>query len=314
MTDTTRRTRLLERGGELEQIGRSLDDAVEGRGGTVVLEGAAGIGKSSLLDAAVDLADARGMTLLHARSAAMEREFALGVVLQLLAPHIEPLTGGERDRVFAGAAGLARPLFEEVPDRAAAEGRLFARFHGLHWLCARLGEQRPLALLVDDAHWADGHSLRFLAYLAARIEEIPGCAIVAVRTGEEAAVPAALAELCELGREPVRPAALSPDAVAVLARDRLGEGTADEVCAECARTTGGNPLLVRHLIDAIGQRGVDHASLDAGTIAAMGPPPVAQLVSARLRRQPAAVGAVARGLAILGEDASMADLAEVCEV
>ena len=42
----------------------------------------------------------------------------------------------------------------------------------------------PLALLVDDAHWADEHSLRFLAYLEARIEEIPACAILAVRTGE----------------------------------------------------------------------------------------------------------------------------------
>ena len=68
---------------------------------------------------------------------------------------------------------MARPLFEEVPDRAAADDRLFARFHGLHWLCARLAEERPLALLVDDAHWADEHSLRFLAYLEARIEEIP---------------------------------------------------------------------------------------------------------------------------------------------
>src|SRR4051812_32540009 len=100
MTDTTGRTRLLEREAELEQIGRSLDDAVSGRGTTIVLEGAAGIGKSSLLDAAVELADARGMTLLRARSAAMEREFALGVVLQLLSPHIEPLTGRERDRAF----------------------------------------------------------------------------------------------------------------------------------------------------------------------------------------------------------------------
>ena len=94
-------------------------------------------------------------------------------MIQLLAPSIEPLTEHERDRAFAGAAGLARPLFEPVPDRAAADDRLFARFHGLHWLCARLAEQRPLVLLVDDAHWADEDSLRFLAYLEARIDEIP---------------------------------------------------------------------------------------------------------------------------------------------
>ena len=162
----------------------------------MLIEGAAGIGKSSLLRAAAELAAAERMAILRARGGVMEREFALGVVIGLLAPSIEPLTDGERERAFAGAAGLARPLFEEVPDRAAADDRLFARFHGLHWLCARLAEQRPLALIVDDAHWADEHSLRFLAYLGARIEEMPACVIFAVRTGE-AAPPAALTRLIE---------------------------------------------------------------------------------------------------------------------
>ena len=89
-----------------------------------------------------------------------------------------------REQLFAGAAGLARPLFEDVPDRAPSDERLFARFHGLHWLCARLAEAIPLALLVDDAHWADEPSLRFLDYLEARLDELPACAILAVRTGE----------------------------------------------------------------------------------------------------------------------------------
>ena len=176
MTDLNTRTHLLEREAELEQIGDALRTAAAGSGRILVIEGAPGIGKSSLLDGAAELADAERMTVLRARGGVMEREFALGVVIQLLAPSIEPLTGGERERVFAGAAGLARPLFEEVPDRAAADDRLFARFHGLHWLCARLADERPLAFLIDDAHWADEHSLRFLAYLEARIEEIPACA------------------------------------------------------------------------------------------------------------------------------------------
>ena len=212
------------------------------------------------------------MTVLRARGGVMESEFALGVVIQLLAPSIEPLTGRERERAFAGAAGLARPLFEEVPDRAAADDRLFARFHGLHWLCARLAEERPLALLVDDAHWADEQSLRFLAYLEARIEEIPACVILTVRTGETAAAPEALSGLIE--REPrtvVRPPPLSPAAIAELVRGSLGDQTADEVCAECARATGGNPLLARQLIAALEERGAERAGLDAGAIAADGP-------------------------------------------
>ena len=49
MTDLGRRTRLLEREAELEQIGGALRTAAAGSGAIVVIEGAAGIGKSSLL-------------------------------------------------------------------------------------------------------------------------------------------------------------------------------------------------------------------------------------------------------------------------
>jgi DNA-binding CsgD family transcriptional regulator len=312
MADVTTRTELLERDAELAQIDAAMRAAAAGAGAAIVIEGAAGIGKSSLLAEAAELAEAGGMAVLRARGAVMEREFALGVVIQLLAPSIEPLGEREREWAFAGAAGLARPLFEDVPDRAAADDRLFARFHGLHWLCARLAEVRPLALLVDDAHWADEHSLRFLDYLEARIEEIPACAILAVRTGETAAAPEALTRLIERERATaVRPLPLSPTAIAELVRGDLGRETSDEVCAECARTTGGNPLLTRQLITALEERG---ESLDAGTIAAIGPPSVARFVAAQLRRRSPAVGSVARALAILGDDASLPDTAEVAGV
>ena len=301
---------LLEREADAARIGGVLRSAKAGSGGNVLIEGAAGIGKTSLLAAAAELAEAERMTVLRARGGVLEREFALGVVIQLLAPVIDPLTGRERERAFAGAAGLARPLFEDVPDRAAADGRLFARLHGLHWLCARLAEQRPLALLVDDAHWADEDSLRFLDYLEARIEEIPACVVVAVRTGETAAAPEALAGL--MRREPrIRPSPLSPAAIAELVRASLGDETEDEVCAECARATAGNPLLARRLIAALAER---DGSVDAGAIAAVGPPSVARFVAAQLERRPPAVGEVARALAILGDDASLADAAAVAGV
>ena len=301
---------LLEREADAARIGGVLRSAKAGSGGNVLIEGAAGIGKTSLLAAAAELAEAERMTVLRARGGVLEREFALGVAIQLLAPVIDPLTGRERERAFAGAAGLARPLFEDVPDRAAADGRLFARLHGLHWLCARLAEQRPLALLVDDAHWADEDSLRFLDYLEARIEEIPACVVVVVRTGETAAAPEALAGL--MRREPrIRPSPLSPAAIAELVRASLGDETEDEVCAGCARATAGNPLLARRLIAALAER---DGSVDAGAIAAVGPPSVARFVAAQLERRSPAVGEVARALAILGDDASLADAAAVAGV
>jgi DNA-binding CsgD family transcriptional regulator len=316
ITGEHERAELLERESELEQIGGALRSAAAGSGGIVLVEGAAGIGKSSLLSAAAGLAGTEGMTVLRARGGVLEREFALGVAIQLLAPAIEPMTKRQRERTFAGAAGLARPLFEEVPDPAAADGRLFARFHGLHWLCARLSEERPLALLVDDAHWADEHSLRFLAYLEGRIEEIPACAVLVVRSGDVPATGSGaltrLAARDSLAR--VRPAPLSAAAIAVLVRGGLGDDTADEICFECARATGGNPLLAHHLVAALEERAARRAAVDAGAIAAMGPPSVAEFVTARLSRRDEAVVAVAQALAVLGDDASLSDVAAVAGV
>ena len=76
----------------------------------------------------------------------------------------------------------------------------------------------------------------------------------------------------------------------------------------------GNPLLVRQLLVALEQRGEEPTRLDARTIAAIGPPSVARFVAARLGRRSATVGTVARALAIVGDDASLAETAAVAAV
>jgi len=98
----------------------------------------------------------------------------------------------ERAELFSGAAGLAAPLFGESGlDEAPAGDVSFAILHGLYWLAANAALSRPTLLLVDDVHWADAPSLRWLSYVARRLEGLPEHAplpikIAVVRTLQEA--------------------------------------------------------------------------------------------------------------------------------
>ena len=159
---------LLDRDRELRAVDGLVAQAVEGEARLVLIEGAAGIGKTRLLGEARRRAEAVGMRALAARGSELEREFAFGVVRQLF----EPLLGRERRRALAGAAATAEAVFTAPAGADTADGS-FAALHGLYWLAANLTEEGPLALVVDDLHWCDRASLRFLAYLARRLEGLP---------------------------------------------------------------------------------------------------------------------------------------------
>ena len=103
------------------------------------------------------------MTVLSAHGAVLEREYAFGVVLQLL----EPVAANQsrRSAMFAGAAGAARTVFEPGGVVASAPGATFAVVHGLFWTIANMSAEGPLLVSVDDLQWADEVSLRFLDFL-----------------------------------------------------------------------------------------------------------------------------------------------------
>src|SRR5205085_3525671 len=108
----------------------------------------------------------------------------------------------ERSLLLDGPPGLAARLldFPRAHDeiRAAptvAPDPSFAVLHGLYWLCANLAAERPVALVVDDAHWADSASLRFLAFLLPRVEELRAAVLLAARPAEAGACRELLAVL-----------------------------------------------------------------------------------------------------------------------
>jgi DNA-binding CsgD family transcriptional regulator len=143
-------------------------------------------------------------------------------------------------------------------------------------------------VVVDDAHWADAASLRYLAFLLTRLEELDIALIVATRppeTGTDAELLTAVAT--DSSADVIRLAPLTRAALAELLEARLGKAPDPEVVDTCLRVTRGTPFFVRELVDAPGD----------GRIG--GVETVGRSVSLRLLRLPEPAGRLARSLAIL---------------
>src|SRR5215213_5172588 len=172
---TVTSTLLLERDGEMAALERMLEAAHAGDGQLVMVEGSAGIGKTRLLSEARARARVAKMDVLFARAGELEGDFAFGVVRQLFEPALANSAPNVRAELLAGAAELAASLFGSAPTSASSDAgeSSFAKLHGLYWLAANFASRNPTLLVVDDLHWADEPSLRWLGYLARRLEGLP---------------------------------------------------------------------------------------------------------------------------------------------
>ena len=308
---------LLERERELAAIDSLVDEVAGGGARLAVVEGRAGIGKSRVLAAARHHAAERGLRTLSARGTELEREFAYGAVRQLF----EPLRTDPElwESALAGAAEPARAVFENTAMFAADDGETvrdssFATLHGLYWLTLNLTSRGPLMLAVDDLHWCDRPSLRFLAYLAPRVEGLPLFVALGLRTGEPGTDPALLADIVsEPGVATVRPGPLTAEAVHAMVAARLGEGADERFSAACLEATGGNPLLLGQLISSLESEGVEPRASEAETVRAIGPRAISRTILLRLSRLPGDAAKVAGAIAVLGESATLPLVAALCE-
>ncbi|MEU2494317.1 AAA family ATPase [Streptomyces sp. NPDC007883] len=295
---------LLERVHERELLEAAVRRAHRGNGRMVVLEGAAGLGKTSLLRGAREEAADLGFGILHARGCELERDFPWTVVRQLFECFLDGGHHGEGRNPMAGPAALAGGIFDygqaETRTGPAVEEQLYAALHGLYWLCRNLAERQPLLLVIDDAQWADAASLRFVSYLANRLDDDPILVVLATSPAEEAAhrdllrtaCAAPLAELVTLSE-------LTPDAVRQLTAETLGD-TPDESFAEACHTlTGGNPQHLLELLREVERAGIAPVAADVPRIHRLAPGRAAQGVRRRLDRLPDRAIALARAVAVL---------------
>ena len=297
---------LLEREAELAAL-EALVAAVSTGGRLLAIEGPAGIGKTRLLVEARERGQAAGMQVLAARGSELEREFAFGAVRQLFEPLLAAVSEEERAELLAGAAELASPIFDpaQFGSEPDADSSL-AMLHGLFWLLANLADRRAVLLTVDDLHWCDPSSLRWLAYVLPRMEALPILVVVGLRPAEPGAD---LDLLGQISADPlattVRPGALSEVATGELMQRTLSADLDGTFRAAFFEATGGNPLLVRELASAVAAEGLAPTAANALRVRDLGGHAVSRSVSLRLARVSPDATRLAQAVAILGDDADL---------
>jgi DNA-binding CsgD family transcriptional regulator len=293
---------LLERAREQKHLEDVLRAAVAGAGSCTIIEGPPGIGKSALLEFARAVAADAGMTILGARAGELERDYPFDTAIRLLEPRFRRADASERQHLLRGRANLARPLIEgpaEVP------GDEYSLIHGLYWTMVNLSDEKPLALLLDDAHWADQHSLSFVAYLGRRLEDLPIALIIASRRPEGDDEARLLSIVADRDTTVLRPELLSDVAVRRILSDVATElGERDDMVHAAWENTGGNPFLIHELASALHRSPQAWSRADASDLAAFAPEAVAEHVLRRLNRLGPDALNLARSCAVLGRGGS----------
>ena len=253
------RPRLRGRRRESEVLARLLDGVRAGHSGALVIRGEEGVGKTALLEHALERAQGCRIAQVSGVESEMELPFAgLHQFCQPMLDRLERLPTLQRDALAAAFGLIGR----------AAPDRFLVGLAALS-LLSEVAEEGPLVCIIDDAHWLDRASAQALAFAARRLGAEAVVMVFAVREARTE-----LAGLPELVLEGLR----NGDARALLASvvsGRLDERVSERIVAE----TQGNPLALLEL-----PRGFTRAELATGFGVPGSAPVIGKIEESFLRR------------------------------
>lgn len=258
---------MLGRAREQEVLDGLVDRARDGHGGSLVVSGDPGIGKTSLLDHAV--AAAAGFRVTTATGVQAERELPFAGLQQVLraVPDAADRLPEPQAQVIRVALGHAE---HPVP-------RPFLLGMAVLGLLAEAARDRPVLVVVDDVHWLDASSVQVLGFAARRLERLPVAMVFAKRTSLDVDGVDGIPVLAVGG--------LGEDDSRALLRSVAAGPLDDDVAARILDEAGGNPLMIREGAKASAVHGPD-ASLGPS----IGPLPMASKLerafSLRISRLP----------------------------
>ncbi|WBB61304.1 AAA family ATPase [Streptomyces sp. WMMC500] len=310
---------LVERDYQTGLLDVALDSCRNGAGGVVVVEGGFGTGKTALLRAAQDRAAAAGFTVLRARSSEFESTFPYGIVRQLFEPYFAAAPADARAAAVDGPAVLASPLFDHR--HPVAHGDISPRQHesilrGLHWMLVNMSRRSSVLLVLDDLHWADAASLRFLQYIESRLRRDRVLCVAATASVDCGAYPDITDAL--RGSPAVRSVpvdVLSEKAVGEILGAVLDVAPDPESAYTARLVTGGNPGLLHELVSELRRAPGPGVPWGPGLVARASPRMVARAVQRWVGHVPQDDREGARrltdALAVVGGSAGYAELADV---
>ncbi|WP_406212781.1 ATP-binding protein [Streptomyces decoyicus] len=301
---------LIERDEQVSLLARQFEGLTAGKGGTVVVSGPAGSGKTALLRAFLgEVADkcpsggGTAVTLLTATGLPVTRSVPLGLISQLLMSVELP---ADLRREIDG--DIPEPLVDHVLTPAAAQ--LAQR---IVEAVLALAAERPVVIAVDDVQDGDALSLECLTNLARRPVANHVLVVATVRSGVGDAPCRFHGALMHEGiGSGIRLGRLSKRGVVALAADRLGRAVADRIGSACYEATGGSCLLAHAVLE-------DHAAEYGGLAEQRGNELFAgeafgRAVLGCLDRGGSAARRVAETVAVLGDGVAPELLADVAGV
>lgn len=221
--------RLFGRVAETHLVDELIEGSRDGRGGSLLLLGDPGIGKTALLDYAAR--HASGFIVLRARGIESETEISFAGLSELLRPLL--------DSVSALPVRQAEALESALAIGPPVSGDRFAVAAATLSLLAAAAVERPVLALVDDLQWLDTSSAEALLFAARRIDAEPIALLLARRPGPGHAASLGIAERRLEGLDRVA-------SLALLA-SRTGVTVAPAVAERLFEATGGNPLALVEL-------------------------------------------------------------------
>ncbi|MFD0594276.1 ATP-binding protein [Catellatospora coxensis] len=287
--------------------------AAGGHGVAVLVEGEPGIGKTSLLDRVATDCAGLGLRLLTGAAEDLEQQLPFSAIANCLG-----IGAATSDPELARVSGLLRG--EQAFTRSlAAANHDFVITEAILDLFDEWFAQGPVALLLDDAQWADPQSLVVAHRLGRGIEQQPMLLVVATRSAPRGgAVDALERSLVARGGHVIELAPLPPDEVAVLAHDLLRTDAGPRL-SRLLGTAGGNPMYITELLAELAEEGAladrdgrmelvwDTDELAEGWV----PPPLAEVILHRLGFLPPAVRDALQTAAVFGRAVELTELSQV---